>query len=394
MQQAAVDAVAEQGAKENADGVRYGVVSIDPQTGQVKALYGGADFATQQFNDATQSRPQAGSTFKPFTLVAALEDGITLQDRYSGASPQEFEGVSQPINNFGGRSYGQITVAQATANSVNTVYMAMNMEVDPERTAEVAHRAGIPESTPLTELPSNVLGADSVTAFEMASAYGTFAAEGWRSESTTILEVRRANGGVLYQATDDREQVFDTEVMANTTAALRGVVEDGSGSYAGRLGRDSAGKTGTSSNNLSAWYAGYVPQLATAVTMFMPDADGNLQPMQGVGGRSEITGGSFPVRIWTAYMQRALEGVEELPFPTPSAVPSEEPTPTPTPTPTLTPTPTQAPTPTETPTPTVAPTVPSSPGSQPGNSGNGQGPPLFPPGGGGGPRTLSPSATP
>ena len=90
-----------------------------------------------------------------------------------------------------------------------------------------------------------MLGADSVTAYEMASAYGTFAAEGWRSESTTILEVRRANGGVLYQATDDREQVFDTDVMANTTAALRGVVEDGSGSYAGRLGRDSAGKTGT-----------------------------------------------------------------------------------------------------------------------------------------------------
>ncbi|MFZ5872026.1 MAG: transglycosylase domain-containing protein, partial [Actinomycetota bacterium] len=297
------------------------LVSIDPATGAVRAMYGGADYLTRQRNAVTQDIAQAGSTFKPFTLVAALEKGISLRTQYSGASPQEFPGFytdesgnPQPVRNFGGASYGRMDLVEATENSVNTVYVALNRDAGPEATADVAVRAGIDEEAVTPPNPSNVLGTPSVTPLDMGQAFATFAAQGVRHDPY-IVESIEQNGQLVYQREIEDERVIAPDVMADATFAMQQVVESGTGEYAGRLGRPAAGKTGTSNDNRSAWFAGYVPQLATVVALYNVGPNGEQLEMPGFGGRREITGGSFPVQIWTAYMSAALEGTEVIDFP-------------------------------------------------------------------------------
>ena len=269
------------------------------------------------------------------------------------------------MQNFGGASYGYINLLRATANSVNTVYVGLNDQIGPEKTMNAAIRAGLPKSTPgLQANLSNVLGTSSPHPIDMAGAYATFAAQGVRHPPFVVSAIRRTDGGVAYRNRGAGKTVFDKAVMADATFAMQQVVKGGSGSYAQALGRPVAGKTGTSTDNKSAWFVGYTPQLSTAVAMYRVGKNGKTLDLQGFGGFGEITGGSFPVRIWTSYMQAALDGakVEEFPQPSfggdvvnqappstqPPAAPTQKPEPSPTPT---TPTPTTTPT-DRTPTPT------------------------------------------
>ena len=157
---------------------------------------------------------------------------------------------------------------------------------------------------------------------DVASAYATFAAQGVYAKPYFIQSVNGRNGGVLYEAKPQGEQVFDSAVMADLTAALKGVVDIGSGFEAKKLKRPAAGKTGTSQENASAWFSGYTPNLATSVSFFAESAS---QTLHGVGGLNSVTGGSFPARIWTAYMQVALKGQPVLQFPEPSNISGTEP---------------------------------------------------------------------
>ncbi|WP_345712495.1 transglycosylase domain-containing protein [Kineococcus glutinatus] len=319
-QAASVAAVQDGLPGEVPDGLQVALVSIDPGDGGVRAMYGGADYLTRARNAATQDTAQAGSTFKPFTLVAALEQGISLRSTYSGSSPMRLDSWgSDTVDNFGGSSYGRIDLLTATANSVNTVYAQLNEDVGPQTSAEVAVRAGYPQDTAgLDDNPSNVLGTSSPHPVDVAEAYATFAAQGVRTQWHTVASLADSTGATTYTASPSQERVFDEDVMADATYAMQQVVQRGSGSYASRLGRDAAGKTGTSSNNLSAWFAGYTPQLSTVVAMYQVGADGSPQQLE-LGGR-EVTGGSYPVRIWTSYMSSALEGQPELEFPDPAFV--------------------------------------------------------------------------
>jgi membrane peptidoglycan carboxypeptidase len=358
------------------------LVSIDPGTGGIRAMYGGADYLTRQRNAATQDIAQAGSTFKPFTLVAALEHDISLRTRYSGRSPQTYPGFYEdgsgrpvPVQNFGGRSFGTVDLVTATANSVNTVYVALNEDVGPEATADVAVRAGIDEAAVTPAVASNVLGTASVTPIDMAQAFSTFAAQGVRHTPHVVASVEQ-NGAVVYRESTEGTEVIAPDVMADATYAMEAVVRSGSGEYASRLGRPVAGKTGTSNDNRSAWFVGYVPQLATAVALYNVGPNGEQLEIPGFGGRREITGGSFPVQIWTAYMQAALDGVEVADFPERAnvgQVPREQRTPVRTQTPPVTtskpPATTAPPTqPSETKPPATKPPAPTGP---PGNDGAG-----------------------
>ena len=304
------------------DTLRAALVSIDPMTGAITALYGGADYLVHQSNAVTQDVAQAGSTFKPFALVAGLEAGIGLRSTFNGGSGQTFKGYDKPIQNFGGASYGRIDLLTATANSVNTVYVALNQRVGPETTQEVAIRAGIPADTAgLNDYLGNVLGPSSPHPIDMATAYATFAARGERHTTHIVASATVIGSGkVVYTGPTAGTRVFDTDVMDDTNYALQQVVRRGSGSYAANLGRPVAGKTGTSSDNMSAWFIGYTPQLVTAVTLYNTDEAGNPVPIPGFGGRNEITGGSFPCRIWTSYMKEALQDTEELDFADPAWV--------------------------------------------------------------------------
>jgi len=315
-QQAAVDAVNKQGPTKAPDNLHIGLVAIRPGTGEIIAMYGGKDYLTRQLNDATQAIAQAGSTFKPFALIAGLQQGIPLTSMWNGDSPQTFDdaGKPYPVANYGFEGWGQISLLKATGSSVNTVYVPLGIKVGPENVVEAARRAGIPESIAMVPTPSVVLGVASPHVLDVANAYATFAANGIYAKPYLISQVLGSNKGVLYEGKPQTQEVFAADVMADLTYALKYVVTNGSGFAARKLNRPVAGKTGTSQSNASAWFSAYTPQLAASVALFRDDA---TQSLKGVGGLATVTGGSFPARIWTAFMQGALKGEPVLNFPEP-----------------------------------------------------------------------------
>ncbi|MBC7291887.1 MAG: transglycosylase domain-containing protein [Actinotalea sp.] len=320
--QESIEAAATELPEDRPENLRVAMVSLDPADGAIKALYGGPDFVTVSRNAVTQDIAQAGSTFKPFTLVAYLENGGSLRSRYNGDNGLEIEGFPNPVRNFGETDFGDTDLIRATAQSVNTVYAQMNVEPGvqegPAATVDVAVRAGVREDAVDLQppVPSNVLGTPSVNPIDMAEAYNTFAAQGVHHEPFIVRTMEYLDGGTVYEGGDQGERVFAEDVMADTTFALQAVVESGSGQPAQEIGRPSAGKTGTSNDNRSAWYVGFTPQLTTAVAMYQVSEDGrSAEPITPFGGYREITGGTVPVRAWTAHMTRALEGTEVIPFP-------------------------------------------------------------------------------
>ena len=318
-QQAAVDAVNKQGPKKAPDNLHIGLVAVRPGTGEIIAMYGGKDYLTRQLNDATQAIAQAGSTFKPFALIAGLQQGIPLTSMWNGDSPQTFDdaGKPYPVANYGFEGWGQISLLKATGSSVNTVYVPLGIQVGPENVVEAARRAGIPESIAMMPTPSVVLGVASPHVLDVANAYATFAANGIYAKPYLISQVLGSNKGVLYEGKPQTQEVFAADVMADLTYALKYVVTNGSGFAARKLNRPVAGKTGTSQSNASAWFSAYTPQLAASVALFRDDA---TQSLKGVGGLATVTGGSFPARIWTAFMQGALKGEPVLNFPAPANI--------------------------------------------------------------------------
>lgn len=384
MQASAVQAIKDELPKDGAKGVHAGLAAVVPGDGAVVAMYGGPDAVKRPYNDATQAGPQAGSTFKPFALAAALEDGVSLRTQYQGYSPRSFPG-GYTVSNFGNEQFGYIDLLQATASSVNTVYVQLNQDIGPDKTMNAAVKAGLPASTAgLQPNLSNVLGTASPHVIDVADAFATFAAQGEHADWYTVKSVTTDTGQKLFTAAPKPKRVFSQGAMADLTYALQGVVNHGSGAYAGgALGRPAAGKTGTSQNSRSAWFSGYTPQLAASVGIYR-EIGGAMTSLSGLGGRSNVTGGSFPVRIWTAFMKGALEGAKVEQFPPPvyggtvanSAPPTSTSTPTTPTTPTSTPTSTATlpPTPTETgtPPPTETGTAPPTGGGG-GNGGGGKG---------------------
>lgn len=328
--------------------LKLGIVSLDTSDGAIVAMYGGRNFLEDQVNRVTRDAVQAGSTFKPFTLVAGLESGIGLETRYSGASPMTLESWGEKeVTNFGGRSFGEMNLVKATADSVNSVYAQLNEQVTPEKTKEVAQRLGI-TNPDLEVVPSNVLGADIVHPIDMANAYATIAAQGTYHKPFIVREATYVkDGSPAYKATVTAEPRFDPAVMADTTYAMTQVVEEGSGeTYVEPLGRPIAGKTGTSSFNKSAWFVGFTPQISTAVAF--SQVGENLKDQAeisafGVDSRGrkvpEITGGSWPSALWASYMEQVFTqppysdvvqfpkraNVGKKPVATPTEAPVEEP---------------------------------------------------------------------
>lgn len=318
-QQSAVDAVTKLYPKKAPDNLHIGLAAIRPGTGEIIAMYGGADYLARQLNDATQSIALAGSTFKPFAIIAALEAGIPLTSMWNGDSPQIFDDLGKPyeVSNYGDEGWGQIDLLQATKHSVNTVFVPLGQFAGLEKVVDVARRAGIPESIAMVPSPSVVLGVASPHVIDVASAYATFAAQGIYSKPYLIASVTGPNKGVLYEGESQTQEVFSKDVMADLTYALKATINGGTGAAALKLGRPAAGKTGTSQSNASAWFSAYTPQLAASVALFRDSASESLN---GIGGLTSVTGGTFPARIWTAFMKGALKGEPIMSFPAPTNV--------------------------------------------------------------------------
>ncbi len=309
-QRAATAAVRKVGPTSGTDGLRIGLASVRPGTGEIVAIYGGQDFIDDQINNATRTFAQAGSTFKPFALAAATEQEVPLTTILPGDSPATVDGYT--FSNYGDKSYGPVTLLQATENSINSAYVTLESDIGVQSVADAAVRAGVPAETPGMDLDALdltfVLGTASPSGLDMANAYATFAAHGARATPSVVTKVVGPNDGLLFQLDVKTDTAFEAPVADTVTYALNRVIENGTGSTARALGRPAAGKTGTTDGNKSAWFVGYTPQLATAVLMAKEDADGIPVSLSGTGGLSTVTGGSFPAAIWTAFMSAALEG--------------------------------------------------------------------------------------
>jgi membrane peptidoglycan carboxypeptidase len=318
-QQSAVDAVNKLTPKKAPENLHTALVAIRPGTGEVIAMYGGKDYVTRQLNDATQSIALAGSTFKPFAIIAGLEAGIPLTSMWNGDSPQTFDDLGKPyeVSNYGNEGWGQVDLLTATQHSINTVFVPLGMKAGMDKVVDAARRAGIPESVAMIATPSVVLGVASPRVIDVANSYATFAAQGIYAKPYMVTSVTGPNKSVLYQGKPQTQQAFAPDVMADLTYALKSVVNGGTGGAALALGRPVAGKTGTSQSNASAWFSAYTPQLAAAVALFRDSASESLN---GIGGLTSVTGGTFPARIWTAFMKGALKGEPELSFPAPANI--------------------------------------------------------------------------
>jgi membrane peptidoglycan carboxypeptidase len=314
------EAIEEAGPSSGTEGLRIGMVAIKPDSGEVVAVYGGDDYLKDQLNNSTQGIQQAGSTFKPFALAAGLENGFDLQSRFEGRSGTEFEFPGfEPyeVPNFDDVSYGRsVSLRRATEDSINTAYVDLQLQLTPQKVLEAAVRAGIPEDAAgLNAGPTTVLGTASPHTIDLAQAYATFANEGLRSERHVIKSIIGPNDAELLPARQAPVREFEADVANEVTFALTRVVTRGSGFAAQDLDRPAAGKTGTTDENKSAWFVGYTPEIVVAVSMSKSNEAGNPITLRGTGGLDRVTGGSFPARMWTAFVKAYLEGSEVQDFP-------------------------------------------------------------------------------
>ena len=292
------------------------IVAIKPGTGEVVALVGGKDFGTQQFNIAVQGLRQPGSSFKPFVLVSAFEQGITPEKTYESRATQLTIPGGQTWKVTGSSAGGPMRLRIATEKSVNAVFAQLILEVGAETVAETATRMGI--TTPIFAVPAIALGSQEVTPLEMASAYGTLANGGVHIPPYGILEVKDVSGEVLFTEDAVGTEAISPAIAYLTTDILKGVISSGTGTAA-KIGRPAAGKTGTTQEYRDAWFVGYTPDLVAAVWMGYPEAQ---REMTDVHGR-KVTGGSFPAQIWAAFMKQALANVEARDFQRPAGLTTE-----------------------------------------------------------------------
>ncbi|MFN2642492.1 MAG: transglycosylase domain-containing protein, partial [Actinomycetota bacterium] len=280
------------------------LVSIEPSTGAIRAMAGGTD--ARGFNLAAQGRRQPGSAFKPFTLVAALEDGISVYKNYNGSDPRTIDlgnGESWIVHNYEGSHGGYMSLLEATEFSVNAVYAQVAVEVGPKKVVGVAERMGI--TSHLDAYPSIALGALTigVSPMEMASAYGTLANGGASMKPFAIAKVEDVRRSVVLTRAPIGKQVLEREIAEKATAVLEKVIESGTGRSALALGRPAAGKTGTTDDYRDSWFVGFTPQLSTAVWLGYPTVS---RPLANIHGLPHVFGGSLPCEIWTRFMRAAL----------------------------------------------------------------------------------------
>jgi penicillin-binding protein 1A len=315
------------------------LAAIDPRNGQLKAIVGGSDFSQSQFNLATEARRQPGSSFKPFVLLAALGEGIQPQTHFT-SKPQYIQLGSQlwHVTNDTPSYLGSIPLTTATTYSDNTVFAQLTMRVGPGQVRQVAHRMGI--ETPLDANPAIGLGGLTlgVSPLEMAHAYATLANGGVRVggsilfrktapglsadpslDPIAITKIVLPSGKVLINH-PVRKQVVPREDALQVISMLKPVIRQGTANLIAGFPRPAAGKTGTTSNFVDAWFAGMTPQLATAVWVGYPNI---AHEMRTEFRGKEVFGGTFPALIWSKYEQAALAGQPSLDWPAPISPPSE-----------------------------------------------------------------------
>ena len=292
------------------------VIGID-RSGAVRAWVGSRDYDELKVDLVTAdggSGRQPGSTFKPLVLAANLEAGYGAGQRFRAPGTITLDtGADEPweVSNAGGSSYGTLTLAEATVNSVNTVYAQAVLQVGAEAVVDVARRMGVERD--LQAQPSIALGTEEVSPLELATVFSTFSRSGRRIDPYRITKIETRDGDVLFELDEpEATQAIPPAVADTVTDVLSDTPRRGTATRAA-LDRPMAAKTGTTQDNADAWLAGYTPEYTAVVWMGFPE--GQI-PMDTVDGQ-RVFGGSIPALIWHDFMAKALEDVEATELPEP-----------------------------------------------------------------------------
>jgi penicillin-binding protein 1A len=311
------------------------LISISPRTGAIRAMTAVVpNRPKNEFNLLSQARRQPGSTFKTFVLAAAVDEGINPDSTYYVSAPFTYrphpagncdDGSWWCVKTYANDYYGWSSIRSATLRSDNSVYAQLTLDVTPQKVAEMARRMGVRSQLDVNGayVPSIGLGSIAVSPLDIASAYATLAAGGVHAEPMAIRRVVLDDGTVDTQAgwgTPRRHRAISEGTAAIVTRILEQNVQSGTGTRAA-FGRPAAGKTGTAELNVDAWFAGYTPDLATAVWMGFTRAEIPLDSVHGIA----VTGGSFPAEMWRLFMEPALEDSEPEAFPEPKVWPEWKP---------------------------------------------------------------------
>ncbi|MCI9888364.1 penicillin-binding protein [Micrococcales bacterium 31B] len=294
------------------EGTQVGVASVDPTSGAVLAVYGGDDYLKTPNNNATQAIVQGGALFKPFALAAAVESGTRLDqpltDLASDAPRDPLAaGVQQVRRIDPNTGVATVSVLAATAFALDSPYTQLNAEVGGTRTRAAALAAGIPTDTfGLDDSDLNVLGTAAPRPLEIATAYATFASGGQRHTPYIVASVT-SPGGKRYLAQPVADTVFTSDVASSVNYALSAAVTDGVARPAAALGRPAAAMSATNGTT-SLWFAGYTPQISTAVAIFATDAEGRPAALKPFGRYDTLAGSGQPADVWLTVQAAYLRG--------------------------------------------------------------------------------------
>jgi len=298
------------------DPLQAALVAVDPATGELTAMVGGGGYGETQFNRAADARRQPGSAFKPFVLLAAMEQAvngkgkITLASRISGGaiSVKAPDGIWTPAN-FERKEYGEISIRRMVEESVNTAAVRLASDVGLPEVIAAAGGAGV--TSPIRPVPSLALGSFEVTPVELAYAYATIASGGIRFRPFTLRAVTDSEGNLLREEVPMREEAVDPRAAYLVTYALEGVLDRGTGHAARLAGIDfpAAGKTGTTDAYRDSWFVGYTPDLVCVVWVGRDSGD-----------PTGLTGSSGALRIWTRFMKSVYPAGGRYDFATPPGI--------------------------------------------------------------------------
>ena len=318
MQQVAEEAVRAQLDSLALEDLDMGMVVIDPSTGYIKCMVGGYDYNADQnhVNHATAKRP-VGSTFKAFTLAAAIQCGMNPNISLNCNSPLTVKGTTTKVQNYANTSYGTISLSQATAVSSNTAYIQVADAIGNDKIISLVKKLGIDTSDGnIEDVPVMTLGPGSISPLDMASAYATFANGGYYRQPIAITEIDSRTGSALYQHTDNPKQVLTAGEAAAVTDVLSGVMRGAGTGAAGALSVNQpyAGKTGTTDNNTNLWFCGYTPQLACA--LWTGYSAGEI-PIRKYG--ADLFGNQTNLPVFKKFMDTVLAGKDRQEFATGTA---------------------------------------------------------------------------
>lgn len=320
--------------------VQGAIMAIDPKTGAIRVMVGGRDFKETKFNRAVQAKRQAGSSFKPFVYLTAIDKKVMnpatmLEDEqmvylFDGnewnlvsrklsyveqlAEHMTAEDLVDPMKiwypvNYGGKYRGDVLLREALARSLNTCAIEAITKVKPDAVIDYARKVGI--KSPMINTLSLALGSSDVTLQEMVSSFGTLASGGVHTEPYFVTKIVDKNGKILEINLPQEKEVLSPQTSYIMTNLLEGVVQHGSGYAARALGRPCAGKTGTSNDSVDAWFVGYTPQLVAGVWVGYDDRTT-------LGTKS--TGGNTACPIWTEFMKEALKDYPVVDFSVPKDI--------------------------------------------------------------------------